>query len=39
MYQNKVFGEVLKRKESFLVYKNIDLKKAQYLHFFKQVSV
>ena len=38
MDQEKVFGEVLERKDAFLGYKNIDLKKPLNLHFSKGVS-
>ena len=31
--QEKVFGDVLDRKQAFLDYRNIDLKKPQSLHY------
>ena len=36
--QEKVFGDVLDRKQAFLDYRNIDLKKPQNLHLSKGVS-
>ena len=38
MDQERMFGEDLRRKESFSDYKNIDFKKPQNLHFSKGVS-
>ena len=36
--QEKVFSDAVGRKLAFLVYKNIDLRKSQNLHFSKRVS-
>ena len=38
MDQGNVFGEVIERKEAFLDYKKLDLKRPQNLHFSQRAS-